>query len=448
MSSVISILSIVLSQASAPVTTLVSPPPTLEVELRGDTMPAKDPLKLGIEDCIQRAFARNPNAIVAAAEVRRSSAIIEEVRAASFPTLYGNATWTHINAPISFTPSGSTSAAVVTNQDQIVAALPITLPLVAPPQWARWAHAGDEKSVAWMSATDVRRQLAVAVAHAYEAVITQRHLLASNISARDSAKAHLDYTTTRLQRGASSRLDQARAQQQYSTNQSLAEASQIGLTRAQEALGVLVAGDEPVDVSQDPNFSAQMGFDEAQAQEELPKLRADILTLDRKLLLANHVARDDYTDYLPSLVAVLTPSYNAPPSIFTPRWFWQAELLLSIPIYEGGLRYGQAKERAEDEVEAQANLEGAIRQAHSELRADLEAVHRSSLGLTEAEEAAVAAHQALDMATLSYKQGASSNLDVVDAETRARDADISVARAREILVGAQIDTLSASGRWP
>ena len=37
---------------------------------------------------------------------------------------------------------------------------------------------------------------------------------------------------------------------------------------------------------------------------------------------------------------------------------------------------------------------------------------------------------------------------IVDAETRARDADISVARAREILVGAQIDTLSASGRWP
>jgi outer membrane protein TolC len=453
MSSTFALLAVLLAQppkgSDAPLSgPLTSSPSNSEQELRGDTMPTNDPLKLGLEECIQRAFARNPNAIVAAAEVRRSSALIEEVRAASFPTVYGNATWTHINAPVSFTQSGSSTPIVVTNQDQLVANLPITFPVLAPPHWAQWAHAGDQKSVAWMSATDVRRQLAVAVAHAYVAVIAQRHLLASNISARDSAKAHLDYTDTRVQRGASSRLDQARAQQQYFTNQSLVEGSQIGLTKAQEALGVLVAGDVPVDVSEDPNFGGQMGFDEAQAQDELPKLRADILTLDRKLVLANHVARDDYTDYLPSLSIVFTPSYNAPPSLFSPRWFWQAQMVLSIPIYEGGLRYGQAKERAELEVEAQTNLEGAIRQAHSELRADLEAVHRSALGLSQAQEASVAAHKALDMATLSYRAGASSNLDVVDAETRARDADIEVARAKEILSGAQIDALSASGRWP
>jgi outer membrane protein TolC len=322
------------------------------------------------------------------------------------------------------------------------------VPIVAAPQWARWAHAGDQYSVTWMSAADVRRQLAVAVAHAYVAVIAQRQELRSNLSARDSAKAHLDYTNTRVSKGASSRLDQARAEQQFYTNDALVQASQIQLTRAQEALGVLVAGDVPVDVSENPSFGTMMSFSEEQAQEDAPKLRTDILTFDRRLILANHMVRDDYTDYLPSLTFVLLPSYNAPPSVFSPRWYWQAELLLSIPIYEGGLRYGQAKERAEVQVEARADLEGAIRQAHAEVRTDFVAVRRSVAGVDQAQSASVSAHRALEMATLSYKAGASSNLDVVDAETRARDADIGLAQAEEVLAGAQIDALSASGRWP
>jgi outer membrane protein TolC len=429
------------------------PSPTLEAETRGDTMPVNGGLKLGLQDCIQRAFDRNPNAIVAAAEVRRSSALIEEVRASSFPTLYGNAYWTHLDGARTITQStsgstGSSAPVTVTNQDQLIANLNLTLPLLAPPAWARWAHAGDDKSVAWMSATDVRRQIAVAVAHSYVEVITQRRVLESNISARDSAKAHLDYTQVRVQRGASSKLDLARAQQQYSTNQSLVESSQIALTHAQEALGVLVAGDEPVDVSEDPNFSQQMDFQEQEAQEKLADLRPDILTFKRKLIAADHVVRDDYTDYLPTLNAVFTPNYNAPPSVFNPRWAWQLELVLVFPIYEGGFRYGQAKERAELQVEAQSNLEGGLRQAHSELRADLEAVRRSNLALKESVEASVAAHQALEMATLAYRTGATSNLDVVDAETRARDADIQVAANKAGLAGAQIDALAASGRWP
>jgi outer membrane protein len=438
-SAILALLAVALSQTEVSA--------SVSVELRGDTMPVKDGLKLGLQDCIQRAFDRNPNAIMAAAEVRRSSALIEEVRASSFPTLYGNGLWTHVNNPVVISEPGSPPVAVV-NQDQLTANLNLTVPIVAPPAWARWAHAGDEHSVAWMSATDVRRQLAVAVAHTYVEVITQRRVLESNISARDSAKAHLDYTSVRVQRGAGSRLDLARAQQQFSTNQAQVEASQIGLTRAQEALGVLVAGDQPVDVSEVPDFSPQMGFAEEKAQEELADMRTDILTLKRKLILADHVARDDYTDYLPTLSGVFTPSYNAPPNAFSPRWFWTLELMLSIPIYEGGLRYGQAKERAELQVEARANLEGAIRQAHSELRAHMEAVNRSALALKEAQEASKAAHQALEMATLSYKTGASSNLDVVDAETRARDADIGVAASKASLAGAQIDALSASGRWP
>jgi outer membrane protein TolC len=422
-------------------------PPPLAVEIRGDTMPADGGFKFGLQECIQHAYDRNPNAIVAAAEVERSWALIEQVRASSFPTLYGNGIWTHVNNPVTITQTGSAPVPVV-NQDQLTANLTLTVPIVAPPAWARWAHAGDEHSVAWMSATDVRRQLAVAVAHTYVEVITQRRVLESNISARDSAKAHLDYTSVRVQRGAGSRLDLARAQQVFSTNQAQVEASQIGLTRAQEALGVLVAGNTPVDVSEDPDFSPLMSFAEQKAQEELADMRTDILTLKRKLILADHVARDDYTDYLPTLSGVFTPSYYAPPDAFNPRWFWTFQLVLSIPIYEGGFRYGQAKERAQLQVEAQANLEGGIRQAHSELRADMEAVNRSVLALKEAEEASKAAHQALDMATLSYKTGASSNLDVVDAETRARDADIGVAASKASLSGAQIDALSASGRWP
>ena len=56
--------------------------------------------------------------------------------------------------------------------------------------------------------------------------------------------------------------------------------------------------------------------------------------------------------------------------------------------------------------------------------------------------------QAFDLANLAYRNGATTNLEVVDAERRARDADTVAVVAEDASRQARLDLLAASGRFP
>ena len=49
---------------------------------------------------------------------------------------------------------------------------------------------------------------------------------------------------------------------------------------------------------------------------------------------------------------------------------------------------------------------------------------------------------------MSFKAGASTNLEVIDAERAARDADTAVAVVEDRLRRAKLDLLAALGRFP
>ena len=68
--------------------------------------------------------------------------------------------------------------------------------------------------------------------------------------------------------------------------------------------------------------------------------------------------------------------------------------------------------------------------------------------LEAARAAASLAGQALDLATLAYRAGATTNIEVIDAERRARDADTAVAIAEDNARQARLDLLAASGKFP
>jgi outer membrane protein TolC len=61
---------------------------------------------------------------------------------------------------------------------------------------------------------------------------------------------------------------------------------------------------------------------------------------------------------------------------------------------------------------------------------------------------AESATKALELATLAYRAGATSNLDVIDAERRARDAATTAVIAEDAVRQANLDLLSAAGRFP
>jgi outer membrane protein TolC len=77
-----------------------------------------------------------------------------------------------------------------------------------------------------------------------------------------------------------------------------------------------------------------------------------------------------------------------------------------------------------------------------------EEVRRSAASLDSARQAARLAAQALELTNIGYRAGASTNIEVIDAERRARDADTAVAQAEDAWRQSLLDLLLATGRFP
>jgi outer membrane protein TolC len=400
--------------------------------------------KVSLAHAIERALARNPSSVVAEAEIRRSEALVRQARAASFPTLTANGVYTRLDADRVL--GEGAAARVISAKDSLSANLTLSVPLIAPQRWAQWSHAKDEVEATRATSGDVRRQIAVAAARAYLAVVAQRRVLEVNERARDTARAHLDFAKTRLAGGIGNRIDTVRAEQELMSDDAQVQVTFGGLVRAQEALGVVLGEQVPLDAEDEPQLPTGPTLDAALG--DVQSQREDIKALNARSAAAAHQVRDGWTDYAPYLIGQFQPFYQNPPSLTQPTTGWQAQLLLTIPLYDGGLRYGLAEERSAKATEAKAAIESTLRQAQADVRASFEAMRRSDEALRSARQAASLAHQALELANLAYREGASTNLEVIDAERRARDAETAAAVAEDNARSARLDFLSASGRFP
>jgi outer membrane protein TolC len=217
------------------------------------------------------------------------------------------------------------------------------------------------------------------------------------------------------------------------------------LARLQEALGIAVGEDKPLDAIADPVLAAPGSVDAAIGQATT---RPDIVAQRGRLESARRAVRDSWVDYLPVLTALGQPFYTNPATPTLPATGWQVQLILSIPFYDGGLRYGLADERHALEVEARAKLDAALRQAKSDVRTAFDAMRLADEALAGAREAAELSREALDLAGLAYRAGATSNIEVVDAERRAQETETAYAVAEDASRQARLDLLDACGRFP
>jgi outer membrane protein TolC len=409
--------------------------------------------KVTLAAAVQRALDRNPSVAIAVQEVERADALITQARAGWLPILTGNGLYTRLDADRVLTtttknPDGTTETHTnrLAAANQVSGNLQLTVPLVAAPAWTATGRAKSAKRTAEVSAIDVRRQVAQSTARAYITVVAQHRLVEASETARETAKAHYDYAHTRLQGGIGRAIDEVRAQQDLATVETQLQANLARLAVAREGLGVLVGTDAPVDAVDEVNLPAPPSMTDAVAGARTN--RTDVRLLDMRVASAKRAAGDTWAYYMPYLAAVGTPFAQYPKSLTQPELGWQAQLVLTLPLYDGGLRNGIGRERDAVLAEAKANLEAGLREAQAEIRANFEAMVRADLALASARDASRLARRAMDLAALAYKAGATTNLEVIDAARSARDADTAAAQAEDLSRQARLDLLVASGRFP
>jgi outer membrane protein TolC len=390
--------------------------------------------RLTFQQAIDRAVQNNPTVAQAAAGIMRAEALLQQTRSSSLPSL-------NLGMTTSATTAVKFGDQTVVPPVQTTTAPTLGIPVLTPVAWAQRNQAADQVVVAQQNEKDVRRQIAVATGQAYLAIIARRRVLDLNSRARDNARAHYEFANQRFQGGLGSRLNALRAEQEMLSDETRVEEALLAIQLGQEALGVLVGANGPVDAEDYPVFDIP---DEAGQLTN----RTDIQLIMAREKAAERVYSDSWKDRLPSLNAVFTPSIVEPPGVFAKAFSWRAEALFALPIFDSGLRAGEKAQRLADLNSIKFERANLERQAGSEIRVARDAVASTSRALTQAQAAADRANQVVQITDVAFREGASTNIEVLDAQRQARDVETQAAIAEDALKRAQLDLLVSLGRFP
>jgi outer membrane protein TolC len=393
--------------------------------------------RLTFDEAVARATSRNPSVAEAAQAILRAEALLSQARSVFLPLAYGNVSTTVLDAARGF------SGNIVQPRVQTAFTATASYQVLAAAGWAAKNQAADQAGIARVSAEETRRNVAISAAQAYLAVIAAERQVEITQRNRDTARALEEYARARLQAGQGSRLNHVRSVQQLASAEGLRQLAELAVSRAQEALGVIAFANGPVGANGEPAFppTAPPGDDSWLAA------RPDVRLLTAELGAADRVVSDAWKNWLPTVTASFTPSYVTPAGLFEPSKTWRAFFSLNLPIFDATLRPDK-RARVADREAARLRLDALTLEARSEVRIAQEAVRSNEGIVASLREAAENAGEALRITEVAYRAGATTNIEVVQAQQDARNGEIGAAVAEDRLRQARLDLLVALGRFP
>lgn len=390
------------------------------------------------DEAIGRALARNPTVAQAATSIASAEAILRQARAVTLPSIDAR-----INSATLDTFRGFDEN-VVQPRHQVVLSGTVSVPVLAPARWAATAQARDQIDVATRSSAEVRQQVAVATAQTYLAVVTSLRQVEVEERALENARAHLDYAQKRLEGGVGSRLNMLRAAQEATAAEARLEGSRLALRRSQEALGILLAEDGPIDAAGEPTFQIPATIDDRAWIGERP----DQLTQNAIIRSAERIVRDSWKEVAPFATASFDPQYIGPSGLFQPSRTWRFTVSVTQPVFQGGLQRAVKRQREVALDSSRLALTQIQIRARSEVRLAQASVRSLERSLESVRRAAEQADEVLRITTTAFDVGATTNIEVIDAQRSARDAETIVALAQDAVQRARLDLLVAIGQFP
>jgi len=389
-------------------------------------------------DAVARATRDNQAVQTAAANVLRADALLQQARAAMRPTVSLQAVNTTLDGDRGF------DGLIVQPQNQWQFAPNVSYPLVAATRWAERVQQMDRVAIASLAVEDTRRQVAITVASAYLAVVGLKRQVDVQQRALDTSRAQRDFTEKRLSAGAGSRLNALRAAQVVAMDESMLELAHLAVRRAQEALGVAMNASGPMDAAGEPAFEVPRDVEWASAIRTRTDYRLGVAQRD----LSARIVRDSSRDWWPTATVSFDPQYITPAGLFQPSGTWRFTLALSQPLYDAGLRRARLRQREADVKQSEIALQQVEVRAQAEVRTAQASVAFQERALERARVAAQHAREVLQITVVAFEAGASTNIEVIDAQRMARDLDSAVAVAEDRVRQARLDLLVALGRFP
>jgi outer membrane protein, multidrug efflux system len=384
--------------------------------------------------------ANSPDYLSAAEAVRRAEAQREIALAAVLPTVTAQGGYTHqflspltaslaaLAGPATANPPRLVGVSIVTPpSDVLTAGGTVSWTALNPRGIYALGTADRAIEATELTFQNQRRQIATAAVDATLATLAAARVAELNRTGLRAALERLALTRTRLQFGQGTELDVDRAANDVATSRLAIVSGDESLQQAREALGRALGSAEPL---APPEGADMASFEAAVARTCRPnqviERRPDVVAARKRVQIAERASTDADLMFAPTVVLSSSVAYSNEP-VLAPATTWSASALLSVPIYDGGFRYGAKKD-------AVAALEQA-RQALVAVRLDaLVASARAQRAVGVYERSRDVAREQRDVAARidgrtrdGYAKGLGTSLDLVISAQALRQAEIDLA---------------------
>lgn len=351
----------------------------------------------------------SPDLRIALAEIERAEAATRIARANVTPTLNGTATLSY---------SSQTGGNL---QLQLVAAAT----LINLRGFHAIGTAKVQEEIVALSLLDVRRRVGLSLSRAAAGIYASDKLARGNRVSLDLALQRLGLTKKQLAAGIGDLRDLVRAQQDVAASRAVIAPADENLVQAEEGLGALLGIAGPVGVSAefDALEKEVLGFCGAPTSD---KDRIDVAIAKKQIVVAERNVDDITLKFFPTLTAQASVGEGGP--AFNGPWSsgWSVGATLSVPLFDGGVRYGEKRDRVALVEEAKARAvqtEVAALVERAQARRAIDVAIAAQVAAKEARDLAAEADR---LAKLAYAGGVGTNFDLIDAGRRLREAEVTL----------------------
>ncbi|HEU4383843.1 MAG TPA: TolC family protein [Anaeromyxobacteraceae bacterium] len=405
-----------------------------------------DPPTLTLEIALRELDAQNLTLVQARARADEARAVVRQAASALVPTLSATGSYTRNSDQAAFLRPGA-GLLYIQPLEVWQGGAAVHLPLIVPSAWFDLGAARQTAEAAGASAEAARLDIRAAFAQSAWLAGMGEEIAAASERAVAAAREQEQSARRAVIAGTAAPLSVLQARTITARRESELALARSELERARLALGVFLGRAGPVRVTLPAGAPAADLDPDVLASEALsrrPELRAreaEVRSADRQL----DSARWRWAPQIAASGSVFAADVPYPTG---QKDGWRVTLDLAWPLYDGGYRYGKARQ-------AEAALSGAeAARALERLQVGQEVqnatrdvgVARERVRLGERQQEAAA--EAAASARRSFAAGVAGSIEVIDANDRLFQAEVGLADARARLGTALVALDRAVGRSP
>lgn len=428
-----------------------SPPPVVVDDPMLAPMPPPKHVITTWEDAARLLRARSTDLRRAHDDILRAEADSRSALGAVLPTLSGSGTASHTILPAqnggSVIDTGTAAGAQTVpgaggGRNSLTGSVRLNVPLIDFKGWHAVGTAHVNEEGARLDYANLERTTAAGLASAIAVNVTAERVAEIGRLGLRNALERLALTEAKERTGTATGLDIVRARQDVAQARSSLVTSDEALRKSRDALGLAVGLTEPVGVTPSTDLAA-IRTSVLKACRQLPELdeRADLLAATKDIEVARRRAVEVDQGFLPTLSAGSTFTESVSDSGAPARTSWNVQAILTVPIFDGGVKYGQRRSAAAVADQSEAALEALRRSSTVDIVQARRAVDVADQSRAVAEEIRTLAADVDRMTRTAYQTGKGTSLDLVTSAAALRQAEVNLAVDELSLVQARIASL-------